>query len=188
METGNANRERDHEIAHDLTVLEHRLAAWQPAGRALDRDRMLYDAGRAAAEAESSLRSWRLATAALVLVVIGLGGLLVYERSLLAQERFLLARERSQRSALETALAARTSASEPLPPAPPPRVETSEIEPLPPTSYFALASRLARSAGDLSSLDVESDPELHRPALDPSATDLYPVRLWPRDLRCSEGL
>ena len=33
----------------DLTALERRLSAWRPAAGALDRDRMLYDAGRAAA-------------------------------------------------------------------------------------------------------------------------------------------
>ena len=71
--------ELEHEF--DLSELERRLAAWRPAAGALDRDRMLYEAGRAAARADGRVQSWRLATAALVLLAVGLGGLLVHERS-----------------------------------------------------------------------------------------------------------
>jgi hypothetical protein len=170
------------EIDHDLTAMEQRLAAWRPSPGALDRDRMLYDAGRAAAMAESRIRAWRLATAALALISLGLGGLLAHERSLLAREQALLALERSQRPALESALAARTGTTERASPAPAPR-DSLPAEPLAPTSYFVLTSRFARSAGDLSSLDVESEPDTHRPVTRPSETLPAPGPLRPGDVR-----
>jgi hypothetical protein len=131
------NSEAPGEIENDLRALEHRLAAWRPAPGALDRDRMLYDAGRSAARAESRIHSWRLATVALLLLFVGSGVLLLRQRHLLAREQTLLARERSQRLALETALAARTPAFS---------AERSQRldEPTPigrfaPSSYYALA-------------------------------------------------
>jgi hypothetical protein len=171
MDIDNPNREID----HDLTAMEQRLAAWRPAAGALDRDRMLYDAGRAAAMAESRVRSWRLAPAALVLVAGTLGGLLMHERALLALER-------SQRQSLEATLAARPGTLEPTSTALGP-VDSSPAEPLAPTSYFALTSRLAGSAGDLSSLDVPIEAEPHRPVLGPSAPFPHPGPLRPRDVR-----
>src|SRR5262249_43180209 len=107
MGTDHPNREHD----PDLTALEDRLATWRPATGALDRDQMLYDAGHAAARADIRISSWRLATATLALISIGLGGLLVHQESLRARERAWLAREQSQRLALETAFVARTGAS-----------------------------------------------------------------------------
>lgn len=65
----------------EMTDVERRLAAWRPATSSLDRDRMLYDAGRAAARADGLSGSWRLATAAVALVAALLGGLLANERS-----------------------------------------------------------------------------------------------------------
>ena len=51
----------NHGLGADLSALERRLAAWRPAAGALDRDRMLYDAGRAAAApAASGPGDWRL--------------------------------------------------------------------------------------------------------------------------------
>jgi hypothetical protein len=166
---------------NDLTEMERRLAAWRPSSAALDRDRMLHEAGRAAALAEGGLRSWRLATAALAVISCGLLGLLAHQRSSLALERVLRAQERLQRMALETALAARTKVPEPAPA--PPSAETPASDPLPPTSYFALTSRLARRGGDLSSLDVEFDPESHRPASGRSETRSYPVPLRLQDIQ-----
>ena len=52
MHADRDERERD-SSGPDLTALERRLAAWRPAAGALDRDRMLYDAGRAAAAGPS---------------------------------------------------------------------------------------------------------------------------------------
>ena len=64
----------DHE--NDLTDLERRLAAWRPAPGSLDRDRMLFEAGRAGVQIVDRTRFWRLATAASTLVAVTLGGLL----------------------------------------------------------------------------------------------------------------
>jgi hypothetical protein len=166
-----------------LTALEHRLAAWRPTAGALDRDRMLYDAGRAAARVAGHVRTWRLATAALALVAIGLSGLLAHQWSLLTHERALLAQERSRRHAQETVLAAGAGALGPSSPAPPPVAETPATEPLGPTSYFALTSRLARAVRDPSAPDIEIEPEPHRPARHPAETLQYPVPLRPQDFQ-----
>ena len=40
----------NHGLEDDLKALEHRLTAWRPTAGALDRDRMLYNAGQAAAQ------------------------------------------------------------------------------------------------------------------------------------------
>jgi hypothetical protein len=125
-----------------LTPLERRLVAWQPATGALDRDRMLYDAGRAAALVEARGRSRLLiqprATAALVLVAVGLGGLWVHERA--------------QRHALERTLAGRMGAPEPTPmPAPtlPERLaDLREAGALSPSSYLVLTARLVNGRGE----------------------------------------
>jgi hypothetical protein len=178
MDIDKPNREVD----RDLTAMEHRLATWRPSPGALDRDRMLYDAGRAAAMAETRVRAWRLATAALALISIGLGGLLAHERSLLTREQALLALERSQRRSLESAPAAGTGTAERSSPAPTPG-DSLPAETLAPTSYFVLTSRLARSAGDLSSLDVEIEPATHRPVTRPSETLPTPGPLRPGDVR-----
>jgi hypothetical protein len=163
----------NHGIEDDLKALEHRLIAWRPAAGALDRDRMLYDAGRAVA-VEGRVRSWRLATAALLLVSIGLGGSLVHQRS-------LLARERSRTSALSTALAAGAVKSQPSPP--PIAVEIPPIEPPAPNSYFALTTRLAQGVTEGSWPDVQSEPEPHRPGLAPKDEPPGPAPLRPRDVQ-----
>ena len=77
-----------------LSDLERRLEQWRPASGSLDRDRMLFDAGRASARAESWGRLGAALAASFALVAVGLGGLLV--------------RERAHRHGLEVALAERT--------------------------------------------------------------------------------
>ncbi len=162
--------DRDPEI--DLSAVERRLAAWRPAAGGLDRDRMLYEAGRTAARVDGRVQSWRLATAALILVAVGLGG--------------MLARERSQRLALESSLslASRINPSHPVEEiASPASREIPTIEPFAPDSYFALTSRFARGVPDLPSPDADFEPEPHRPATGP--LELLPQRrpLQPGDLQ-----
>jgi hypothetical protein len=130
----------DHDPEIDLSAVERRLAAWRPSAGSLDRDRMLYNAGRAAANADGRVQTWRLATAALALLAVGMGGLMLHERS--------------QRRAMEVALGARSRPSQsastmPLLSA------TPTIEPFAPSSYFVLTSRLSRSNPDMLSPDVE---------------------------------
>jgi hypothetical protein len=176
----------DHEIVDpELSALEQRLAAWRPSPGALDRDRMLYDAGRAAARAENRLQSWRLATAALLVISIGLGGLLVYQRSLRLLDRDLLAQEQARRHALETALAAGDRPLEPAPGISAPAVQATSIQRLPPTSYFILTARLTRSGQDLSAPDLDFEPEPQRPGSHPSEMMPRPGprQLQPGDIR-----
>jgi hypothetical protein len=182
METDKPNHENEN-VAHELTALEQRLAAWRPASGALDRDRMLYDAGRAAAQAENPIPFWPLATAALLVISIGLGGLLVHQRSLRAQDRNLLAQEQSRRHILETTLAARDRTSGPSSPLPSSTVESPPIERLPSSSYFVLTSRLTRSAQGLSSPEFDFEPEPRRPGTHPSERSLHPGPLQTRDIQ-----
>ena len=163
--------EPDHEdeVGPDLTALERRLAAWRPAAGALDRDRMLYDAGRAAAGA----LSWRLSAAALLLATLGLGGLLIHEKRELARERSLLAQERRHRLEIETALAARAlpaiPASVPATPAP--------------DSYLALTSRLSEGVAEAPWPADGRDPAPVGPAPRSSEPSPRPVPLRPGDIQ-----
>lgn len=154
----------------DLTEVERRLAAWRPATGALNRDRLLYDAGRAAARADGQSGSWRPATVALALVAALLGG--------------LLANERSRCLKLETSLA---SASGTRPPQRRGEIElpaagtAPAIEPFAPSSYFALSQQFSRRIAGTSAPDGEFEPEHHRPA--GGRLDLLPQErpLQPRD-------
>lgn len=168
---------RDDEIpiGPDLTALENRLATWRPAAGPLDRDRMLYDAGRAAATAGG--RPWRLASAALVLVSIGLGGALVHQRRALVSERSILAREISLRHHLETRLADRISG--PGSALPLPKPPDAAPEPPAASSYTALTARL------IAGLDQPRDPDEAGPlapagGLEPAPAPTSPLR--PHDL------
>jgi hypothetical protein len=117
----------EHGPEGDLTDLERRLTLWRPAPVVLDRDRMLFEAGRAAGRSEARLRAGLLSTAALALVAAGLGVPLV--------------RERAQRHALEVRIA-RQSIAAPAPSMPEPAPPPIAIEPFAPESYLALTHRM----------------------------------------------
>ncbi len=172
MQQDDDRPDHDHEIEQDLKALEHRITAWRPTAGALDRDRMLYESGRAAARSDASIRVLRLSMAALLLLSIGLGGLLAQQTSLLERERSLLALERSQRRGLEDALAERARSSELLFPAPS-MTESPRTEPLSPSSYLALTARLADD------ITVPSWPEIHDQA-EPHPTSPAPLDPRPR--------
>ncbi|MGP0068915.1 MAG: hypothetical protein ACLQGP_35610 [Isosphaeraceae bacterium] len=167
----------------DLKALEDRLTAWRPASGSLDRDRMLYDSGRAAGRGEGPIRSWRMATAALLLLTISLGGLLVHQGSLLDRERALLAQERARRRATETAIAARPAAQEPSPPTPSPTLAATKFEPLSPTSYFVMTARMASDVRDVPSPDLEIEPGTRRSPTEPAVPLPQPDPLRARDIR-----
>jgi hypothetical protein len=118
----------------DLSGLERRLSAWRPASGALDRDRMLYEAGRASARAEDRGRLWRASAAVLALAAVGLG--------------VQLARERSRGLALERALAEALPGHTPAAETPGPRLADLTPRRLPASSYLVLTSRLVTGALD----------------------------------------
>src|SRR4029077_18348169 len=68
-----------------VSPFEERLRSWVPSARGLDRDRMLFEAGRAQGQeslrARTSARLWKLATAAALLLASGLGMAWHSERS-----------------------------------------------------------------------------------------------------------
>ncbi len=177
MDTDHANDEHE----PDLSALANRLAAWRPSTGALDRDRMLYEAGRAAARPEASGRPWRLATAALAVVAIGLSGLLAHERSLLVHERIVLAQERSRHSALGQVLAGRTETSGPSPSALGAGPTAAPERPAP-SSYFVLASRLSTGVEETSWPDFDNHAGSRRPAAGPLEAIPQPAPLRPGDV------
>ncbi len=140
-----------------LSDLERRLEQWRPSPGSLDRDRMLFDAGRASARAESWGRLGLALAASFALVAVAMGGLLV--------------RERGYRHALEVTLAERTRApASPEVDLPPP----SFAEPAP-NSYLALSRRILASG--LVELPPEAPnaprgeiPERPEPPLTPLST------------------
>jgi hypothetical protein len=162
-------------IGPDLTALERRLSGWRPSAGSLDRDRMLYDAGRAAAGAGA--RPWRLMAASLLLATLGLTALLAHEHSSLGRERALLAHERAQRQELETALAARTGPSTAT------ATEYAAAEPPAPSSYLVLTARLVAGVDDPAPPHVIDDPERGAPAPAPERGPARPSPFRPQDLR-----
>jgi hypothetical protein len=160
------NPDQDH-----LSSLEKRLRSWVPSAGSLDRDRMLFEAGRAEVQgpiqAGTSARLWKYATAAAVLLASGLG--------------MAWHTERSQRRALELTFARLA------PPPPAPLVATPELiaerqekeRAVDPTSYLALVRQVNR-------LEDATDLEPHRtaPGTVPSVRAADPPRaapLRPRD-------
>jgi hypothetical protein len=119
-----------------LSAFEERLRSWQPSPGGLDRDRMLFEAGRAEAQGSTrtgaSPRLWRFATAAAVLLTSGLG--------------WAWQNERSQRRALELTVARLAPPhAAPLDPASELMAERQEKNSgVDPTSYLALVRQVKR--------------------------------------------
>ena len=142
----------------ELTDLERRLARWRPATVGLDRDRLLFEAGRASARGLARL----ISSLALMLVAAVLGVLLVGERN---QRHFL-----EFRLAQMTNKAASPSPIEPTPP-------LIVGHPPAPDSYLALSLRL-RTAG----LD-----DISMPAPDATTGDAPPSPEPPLRVRGTGG-
>jgi|GEM_PF-6731167 len=110
-----------------MNDLEWPLAGLRPVLGTLNRDRMLYEAGRASARGEARDRLLMAASALLLVASLGLGGLLVQERA--------------RRQALEVALAARDQ--EAIPPSEKLVLpKSSPVVEIAPTSYLALSRHI----------------------------------------------
>src|SRR5262245_48644536 len=112
---------------NDLSALEDRLRSWVPSPSRIDRDRMLFEAGRAASSgathADPRARLWKYAAAAAVLLATGLG--------------ILWARERNERLVLEM-MQTRPSAPKLAPQLSPSELIANHLEirpPVDPSSY-----------------------------------------------------
>ncbi len=148
------HRDAEHNLGPDLSPTERRIAAWRPSAVAIDRDRMLYEAGRASARAAA--RPWQFATAAALLLAVGLGGWASRERSRRVDE-----------------LAARPTIS--LPPLMP-----EPIEPPDPNSYRAL-SALPAERWEMASA-IEFGDASKSPHPDPAERPTHPTPLRPQDI------
>lgn len=151
-----------------LTVLEARLRGWQPSPVGLDRDRLLFEAGRASARSGPRVGPWQSATAVLALLSTGLG--------------LVLLDATADRRDLRQALLAQQTPTGPIPerapipdpipsvPEPVPPRPLAEPRPLDPSSYLALTRRLASGGGlddspTIATPDSEFDSRTPRPIL-----------------------
>ena len=136
----------------DLTGLEEALARLRPSPIPLNRDRLLFEAGRAAGRAER--RGWaRGIAAAFALAALGLGG--------------LLARERGERRDLEVKIASPDARAPSSPRVPPATVDDRPTGPAGPNSYLALTRHLA--TGGFDTMPIE------RPAVTPPRVPFGPT-------------
>ena len=146
-----------HEPEQEPTPIERRLASWRPASVTDARDRMLFEAGRASAHAHAKALGavWVSSLILLAMVGLGLGSLLLGERS--------------RRHALEAELAAVTAARPPETPQladrPAPPVDLPPLT-LAPSSYFVLTAQLRSGSLDLA---MPETPLPDRPGAEPTA-------------------
>jgi hypothetical protein len=138
--------------ADDLNTLADRLRGWQPSAGGLDRDRLIFEAGRAAGLAEARVsfhkRFWPLACAASLLLAAG----------------FFMTRQPERVEVAE--------APQPIRPI----VEGLPISPIDPNSYLALSRQIAADGLD----PIRRDPA--RSESDPSISADRPSPLRARDL------
>ena len=151
---------------NDLTGLEQQLARFRPAPIALDRDTMLFEAGRASALLERRGRLGSSMAAVFALLAVGLGGLFVRERAR------LLALEVKLKT--ETRVIARQSPSvSPIPDRP--------FRPIEPDSYLSLTRQFLSVGLDLVPQKVRQEPRESTP--DRPSPSTPPLRV-----RGSDGL
>ena len=139
----------------DLTELETALASLRPSAVALDRDRLLFEAGRASARTELRGRLGTVMAAVFALVAVGLG--------------LLLARERGARMGLEATIASLDARAPSAP-----LVTRAKVEDMPsgqpgPNSYLVLTRHLM--AGGIDSMPFE------RPAVSRAPARIEPAEL-----------
>lgn len=142
-----------HDAPDELNDLERRLAAWRPSSGGLDRGRMLYEAGRAAARAEARRSA------------VGLAGLALILASAAAGLGAGWATERRRGLDLEVALAAATAPRPPIILAAP--LPAPAPEPPGPTSYLALTRRIVDGRPALDDLPRPPTPAAPSPPAPP---------------------
>jgi hypothetical protein len=136
----------DSNLNDELRALESRLRGWAPAVAGVDRDRVLYEAGRFDGTQRLGLRGWKLATAALALVSLGLGLAWGVERG--RTQALAVALESSRAGGAGPGASPVLSNREPG--APP----VHDFKPLDPSSYLALT--LSRAVLDDSPANGET--------------------------------
>jgi hypothetical protein len=144
--------------SREINEPERTLARLRPVSGALSRDRMLFEAGRAAARLEALHRFLIATSASLLVALIGSGG--------------LLARERARRHDLETELAARLNMQTSDPDAVQPELRPpAEVSP---SSYLALSRHIRPGGLEEPSPPVEVAPRGH--PVD-EAAPIAPIRI-----------
>jgi hypothetical protein len=136
----------------DLTDLELRLSGWTPSAAALNRDRMLFEAGRASARSDTRGRLTTALAASLAALAVGLGGWAVREH---AQRRAVELALADRSRALEVALAVRPLPSEPA---------SVRLDATAPNTYLALSHRLATAGVDVPEMPPAPPAHDQRPA------------------------
>lgn len=179
-----SSADHDHRDDH-LAGFERRLTAWRPASPSgLDRDRLLFEAGRAAASGDLPRRLGRVTTFGSLIVALGLGIQLVQERG----RRGELVRElaEAQRLKLELLEDIRVARIDDDPPGldatqePANALGTAVAVPRPPRpipadSYLALSRRLAQGTLEESLAVAVRQPDAGLPSNSPRPI-LSPLR------------
>jgi hypothetical protein len=152
-----------------MNSLEERLRSWVPSSGELDRDRMLFEAGHAAAKgperARRSLWLWQCATAAALVVSTGLG--------------LAWLRERDQRHALSVALASIEQSRRPnelivASSEPKSSFTAAEIR-LDPSSYLVIMRTMSRDPNAERPLPVQ-EGDTQRRERQPTSSGVQPLR------------
>jgi hypothetical protein len=143
--------------ADDLSELERRLSAWEPASNGLDTDAMLFAAGRASARRGMVRFAWPALTAGLTALTVVLGIQLTTERT----ERLALVERFGQRTP------ASASIPSPSPSAPVVAPETPTTEEPSPNSYLSAHRALERGLDDWPTRVVLSPAVPRQPLVNP---------------------
>jgi hypothetical protein len=146
---------------NDLTGLEQQLARFRPAPIALERDKMLFEAGRASALAERRGRLGMSMAAIFALIAVGFGGLFVRERA-----RLLALEVRLKTDTRE--VVRQTPSTSPIPDRP--------YRPIEPDSYLSLTRQFLSVGLDAAPQKVRQEPRESIPARPSQSTPPLRVR------------
>jgi hypothetical protein len=156
----------------EMKALEERLGSWVPSLGNVDRERMLFEAGRASSlgstRIENGSRFWKLSTAAAVLLAAALA--------------FAWKQERGRIQALEQVILAqdgRPGGQPKIEPEPEPVPENRDL-PVDPGSYLGLVRQLKIQSMDGGPIDFPTAPASSSSGPTPPVPNPRPLR--PRDL------
>ena len=156
----------------EMKALEERLGSWVPSAGSLDRERMLFLAGRAssldARRFVNRSRVWRLSTAAAILLAALMGLAWQHDRQRIRSlEEIILAQDSKPAGRLEIQL-------EPEP------VPKNNNQPIDPTSYLGLVRQLKMQSMNGGPIEFATTPASRSSG--PTSSVPAPEPLRPRDL------
>ena len=150
-------------FTHDADDLLKSLGELRPLAPKLNRDRMLFEAGRAS---KPKSRVGKILPAVTIALALGL-----------IQRESQVVWERGQRQRLEATIAALEHPAKPTPTAvEPERIVMTIARELPPSSYAALSLRLRSGDSDDAWMDMASNPPVLQPRIKTTEPQSSPLR------------